>query len=134
MLIFVSKRLVLIFLLRKGVEETKDKVFVGKTKVEEVVLAQIACQCRILILSVIWDYLMHLQFEEFWNCVSDIYNLICYYGLVPNFEKSIVVYDIYIGLINYMQVCWGTEVLQVLVPDVIKIWGSWCFLFNLIVW
>ena len=48
---------------------------------------------------------MHLQFEEFWNCVSDIYNLICYYALVPNFEKSIVVYDIYIGLINYMQVC-----------------------------
>lgn len=36
-------------LLRKGVEETKDKVVVGKTKVEEVVLAQIACQCRILI-------------------------------------------------------------------------------------
>ena len=30
-------------LLRKGVEETKDKVAVGKTKVEEVVLAQIAC-------------------------------------------------------------------------------------------
>lgn len=29
-------------LLRKGVEETKDKVAVGKTKVEEVVLAQIA--------------------------------------------------------------------------------------------
>ena len=28
---------------RKGVEETKDKVAVGKTKVEEVVLAQIAC-------------------------------------------------------------------------------------------
>ena len=24
---------------------------------------------------------MHLQFEEFWNCVSDIYNSICYYGL-----------------------------------------------------
>ena len=23
---------------------------------------------------------MHLQFEEFWNCVSDIYNSICYYG------------------------------------------------------
>ena len=32
----------LIFLLRKGVKETKDKVVVGKTKVEEVVLAQIA--------------------------------------------------------------------------------------------
>ena len=46
---FCSKRLMLIFLLRKGVEETKDKVVVGKTKVEEVVLAQIACQCRILI-------------------------------------------------------------------------------------
>ena len=29
----------LIFLLRKGVEETKDKVVVGITKVEEVVLA-----------------------------------------------------------------------------------------------
>ena len=53
MLIFVSKRLMLIFLLRKGVEKTKDKVVVGNTKVEEVVLAQIACQCRILILSVI---------------------------------------------------------------------------------
>ena len=53
MLIFVSKCLVLIFLLRKGVEETKDKDFVGKTKVEGVVLAQIACQCKILILSVI---------------------------------------------------------------------------------
>ena len=49
MLIFISKRLMLIFLLRKGVEETKDKVVVGITKVEEVVLAQIACQCRILI-------------------------------------------------------------------------------------
>ena len=24
---------------------------------------------------------MHLQFEKFWNCVSDIYNSICYYGL-----------------------------------------------------
>ena len=24
---------------------------------------------------------MHLQFEEFWNCVSDIYNSICYDGL-----------------------------------------------------
>ena len=46
---FCSKRSMLIFLLRKGVEETKDKVVVGKTKVEEVVLAQIACQCRILI-------------------------------------------------------------------------------------
>ena len=44
----------LIFLLRKGVEETKDKVVVGKTKVEEVVLAQIACQCRILIF--VWNY------------------------------------------------------------------------------
>lgn len=29
--------------------------------------------------------------------------------LVPNFEKSIVVYDIYIGLINYLRVCWGTK-------------------------